>query len=165
MGRGPVPPSHGLFKHQEGAGLSCLWHQKRLSPDHISLCICSKAGLGVWIGIRGALAHLRPVPALLRSVHLCHKPQSPRSCRQGLPVLLTAGGNFKSKVTELASLVNRHSEGIPASVASDVKRKQLPSHHAADGEQGPRATWNGVRCRQPPGGGWELPTQPGCKPL
>lgn len=63
MGRGSVPPSHGLFKHQEGAGLSCLWHQKRLSPDHISLCICSKAGLGVWIGIRGALAHLRPVPS------------------------------------------------------------------------------------------------------
>lgn len=39
------------------------WPQKPLSPDHISLCICSKARFGVWIWIRGAPAHLRPTPS------------------------------------------------------------------------------------------------------
>lgn len=165
MGRGPVPPSHGLFKHREVAGMPSLWHQKHLSPDHISLCICSKAGLGVWIWIRGAPAHLRPAPSTSVSVCLCRKPQSPRSCRQGLPVLLTTGGYFKSKVTDLAFPMHRHSEVIPASVSSDVKWKQLSSHHVVDGKQGPRATRSGVRLTQPPGGGWELSTQLGCKPL
>ena len=40
-----------------------LWHQEHLSADHISLCMRSKAGLGVWIWIRGAPAHLRSAPS------------------------------------------------------------------------------------------------------
>lgn len=64
MGRSSVPHlSHGLFKHREVRGMPTSWPQKPLSPDHISLCICSKARFGVWIWIRGAPAHLRPTPS------------------------------------------------------------------------------------------------------